>query len=448
MRGIVTNWMVLVLAVLCAAGQLHAQSKAGDVVGALSGGFNKYSGEFEDDMFGPGGWISLQYAPISRLILEGRLGLGEYRWKVTPSKIASYPDYFGQGAQIGGTYPGTLTTIEPENESRLTTVDFLVNYVLVDGIAAVPFITAGVGLVNIAPSNSEEHAPLPNNASQVYPTSIFSIPLGGGVRIPLSRSVGLMLRGEYRLTFSEYLDDYNGGTNDALTSFSVGLTYRFNPPHRKHHSECPVCGCSELHGCCCGTGARAEQPQRDTPPTRTDTVVLAAPAPKPDTVVIQKEIPKVDTVIRTSPPPKPDTVRVQPPKKRTSYAKDIRFKVNTDEFDFEQPETKRNLDELLTYMNESCDELQVMIEGHASADGPKERNKTLSELRAQRVREWLLEQGVSPTKIRGAVGYGSSMPRVPEPTAAQQKKMTKEQLETIRRQNRRIEVSVLKECMV
>jgi OOP family OmpA-OmpF porin len=141
-------------------------------------------------------------------------------------------------------------------------------------------------------------------------------------------------------------------------------------------------------------------------------------------------------------------VAPQPAKKRTSFAKDIRFKVNTDEFDFDQPETAKNLNELLTYMQESCDELQVMVEGHASADGPAQRNKDLSDLRAQKVRQWLLEQGVPPNKVRGAVGYGSAMPRVKEPTPAQAKKMTKDQLEAIRRQNRRIEVAVLRECSV
>ncbi|MBP6510451.1 MAG: OmpA family protein, partial [Candidatus Kapabacteria bacterium] len=118
------------------------------------------------------------------------------------------------------------------------------------------------------------------------------------------------------------------------------------------------------------------------------------------------------------------------------------------EFDFDQPETAKNLNELLTYMQESCEELQVMVEGHASADGPAQRNKDLSDLRAQKVRQWLLEQGVPPNKVRGAVGYGSAMPRVKEPTPAQSKKMSKDQLEAIRRQNRRIEVAVLRECSV
>ena len=122
--------------------------------------------------------------------------------------------------------------------------------------------------------------------------------------------------------------------------------------------------------------------------------------------------------------------------------------MNTDEFDTTQPETEKNLQELLSYMQESCDDLQVMIEGHASADGPPDRNRELSKLRAQRVQQWLIDQGVEPTKIRGAMGFGSSMPRVVEPSPAIAKTMSRDQLEAIRRQNRRIEIAVLRDCPV
>lgn len=131
---------------------------------------------------------------------------------------------------------------------------------------------------------------------------------------------------------------------------------------------------------------------------------------------------------------------------KKKFAKDIRFRLNTDEFDFEQPETRENLNELLTYMRESCENLQVMLEGHASGEGPAERNRELSDLRARRVQAWLLEQGIPPAKIRGAIGYGSQQPRVREPSPAAAKRMTREQLESVRRLNRRIEVAILRDC--
>lgn len=230
--------------------ELIAQSQQGDVVGSLSGAVNKYHGELSDDSFGPGALLSLRYAAMDRLWIEARFGLGEYRWKITDAKLARYPDYFGQGAQIGDLYPGSLATIEPENESRVTLGDLLVSYVLVDHIPASPFLTAGVGLVNIAPSTSQSHTQLPNSAAGVYPHTAPCIILGGGVQIPISQRIGVLFRGEHRIVFSTYLDDisYNG-SNDALSTFSVGFTYRFNDPEPQPHDYCTECLSDECDDC-------------------------------------------------------------------------------------------------------------------------------------------------------------------------------------------------------
>jgi len=98
------------------------------------------------------------------------------------------------------------------------------------------------------------------------------------------------------------------------------------------------------------------------------------------------------------------------------------------------------------YMKGSCEELQVIIEGHASADGPPERNQELSELRALRIKQWLLDNGISASKIRSAVGRGSTSPKVVEPSTDMARKMSKEQIEAIRSKNRRIELVVVKDC--
>ena len=228
------NFAVLILLVTTATSVI-SQQYAGEVTGWLSGVSHKYNGDFNSDVWGAGGMLSLQYAPISRLGIEARVGLGEYRWKTSKADLIGHPSYYGRGAELGDNYPGTLTTIEPGNESRISTIDLLVNYAIVDRIPAVPFITAGVGMVNFAPSTSEAHDALPNNIFAKYSTTAVSIPIGGGVRIPLSYRAGIVLRGEYRFVFSKYLDDvsYNGA-NDGITSVSVGFTYRFtNPPRRK-----------------------------------------------------------------------------------------------------------------------------------------------------------------------------------------------------------------------
>ncbi|MBL7974376.1 MAG: OmpA family protein [Candidatus Kapabacteria bacterium] len=124
---------------------------------------------------------------------------------------------------------------------------------------------------------------------------------------------------------------------------------------------------------------------------------------------------------------------------------DILFIVNTDEFNYEEPGTRPSLAKLLEYVNQ-CDNLQVGLEGHASSEGNPKRNQELSDLRAKRVKTWLIEQGVKPEKLVGAIGYGSSQLKVQEPTAAAAKKMKKEEVEAVRKQNRRITVVVKRAC--
>ncbi|MBI2794460.1 MAG: OmpA family protein [Ignavibacteria bacterium] len=471
-RSALTSAMICCVPALTCS--VSAQQNKGEVIGILSGTLNALQGEFANDAWGVGGSVSLQYAPLRRLAIEGRFGLGEIRWKVTEANLATYPDYFGQGASYGDLYPGTAVPIEPTNDSRITTADVLLNYVLVPNLPAVPFISAGIGLINFSPSTDIQHEALPNNAAGVYSKSAFSIPIGGGVRIPFNDVSALILRAEHRFVFSGYLDDFNPSkSNDGLHTISIGLTYTFNPPARfnsaddayedvllelfeqecdwadadgedcfeehccdadcyddaychKHelHRHCFHQSCCHHCCCCCCEKSAAAAPAAVTPP----------PTPEPP-----------------APPPPPEPVPEQPsppapPAERKAFSKDIRFKLNTDEFDFTQPETEKNLEELLTYMKEAPKGHEVIIEGHASSEGPPQRNKVLSDLRAKKIRQWLIEQGVEQEKIRGTVGYGSSMPKVMEPSPQEAKRMTKEELESIRRQNRRIEVHVLKDA--
>jgi outer membrane protein OmpA-like peptidoglycan-associated protein len=123
----------------------------------------------------------------------------------------------------------------------------------------------------------------------------------------------------------------------------------------------------------------------------------------------------------------------------------IYFIVDSDEFNYKMPETIQNLTKLLAYVRQ-CDGLAIMIEGHASSEGADDYNQKLSERRAKKVREWLIEQGVEASKISGFIGYGESRPKVQEPTGAALKSISKAELEEIRKQNRRITVEVTRTC--
>jgi outer membrane protein OmpA-like peptidoglycan-associated protein len=63
-----------------------------------------------------------------------------------------------------------------------------------------------------------------------------------------------------------------------------------------------------------------------------------------------------------------------------------------------------------------CPALVVEIEGHTDAEGTVERNKRLSNRRANTVREYLSRAGVEPSRLE-AIGFGQSRPIAPNDTA-------------------------------
>ncbi len=72
---------------------------------------------------------------------------------------------------------------------------------------------------------------------------------------------------------------------------------------------------------------------------------------------------------------------------------------------------------------------QVIIKGHSDSTGDESYNQRLSEQRADRVRQFLVSEGVSPARIT-AVGFGESMPVATNATAEG------------RQQNRRVEIEI------
>ena len=116
------------------------------------------------------------------------------------------------------------------------------------------------------------------------------------------------------------------------------------------------------------------------------------------------------------------------------------FIVNTDEFNTAVPGNLQNLHNIKTLMNQ-CPEMRVEIQGHASHEGPAARNQELSDMRARKIKNWLIEQGVNPNKIAGTVGLGVSDDAVHEPANS-----TPAQLEAARILNRRISVKVVEGC--
>ncbi|MBK9249722.1 MAG: OmpA family protein [Ignavibacteria bacterium] len=124
---------------------------------------------------------------------------------------------------------------------------------------------------------------------------------------------------------------------------------------------------------------------------------------------------------------------------------EILFIVGTANFNFEEPGTAGALAKLLAYVKQ-CDNLRVMIEGHTSSEGGNKINQPLSTHRAEAVRTWLIQQGVTPTKVFGTIGYASTRPNLREPTGKALKAMSAKELDDLRGKNRRITVAVQHGC--
>jgi outer membrane protein OmpA-like peptidoglycan-associated protein len=56
-------------------------------------------------------------------------------------------------------------------------------------------------------------------------------------------------------------------------------------------------------------------------------------------------------------------------------------------------------------------DLNLIIEGHTSADGHTEKHQPMSQARAEAVKKYLVTKGISERRLK-AIGYGSSRPLV------------------------------------
>ncbi len=118
------------------------------------------------------------------------------------------------------------------------------------------------------------------------------------------------------------------------------------------------------------------------------------------------------------------TIKYEPP--RVFTLDNVYFDVNKAEL---REESFAELNELLAYM-ERRSEIRVEIAGHTDNTGDKGNNRKLSQRRAERVKQYLVNNGIDESRIE-AKGYGESRP-VADNT-------TKEG----RQKNRRTEVHIL-----
>ncbi|HXC05282.1 MAG TPA: OmpA family protein [Bacteroidia bacterium] len=371
---------------------------AQDVDGRISFGFdvggNKYWGNFTDNHFGFSGDLFIRWNIEEWLSLHLMYNAGLLRYKAPSSPLTTSTGLVTEGA------PGTINT------TRHGGWDLAASYNVFPEETFVPYVMAGLELLNFEPKDAGANA-LPNNAAQAYSKNVLGGIVGLGFEMFVNDKVTFNGKVLLHLTGTDWLDDYTSGppnnTQDVFLTFGLGFSYYiFAPP----------------------LPAKAE--------------VIAPPANTTNiTNVYNTNIIKGDTVVVRE----TDTVYKEKILKGTIYNfPGTLFIVNTDEFNTNMPGNMQNLHNIRTLVNQ-CPELKVEIQGHASHEGTVARNQELSDMRAAKIKRWLIDQGVDPGKIVGTVGLGTSDDAVYEPTNS-----TPAQLEAARILNRRISVKVIEGC--
>lgn len=386
----------LALLVLVAAAQTHAQSIAGRIAFGIDAGGNKYYGNYTDNQFAFHGDAFIRWNILDYLSLHAAYNGGQLKYKATPGSILN----------SGGGPAGTI------NHTRVGGWDLLLSYNVFPDETFVPYFIAGIEALNFEP-NDVNDVPLKNNAAAAYAKNVIGGALGVGFEMYISDKVTFNGKGLLHLPGTDWLDDYSDPKNyrqDAFLTMGLGFSYYIFAPPLPVAPPATSTGNDRTFN----TTNVTNNNSYTTTVYHTDTIFVAGPT---DTVYLRR--PKVNTIFNF-----PGTL----------------FMVNSDQLNNNEPNNMSNLYSIKRLVDQ-CPDLKVEIQGHASDEGTVARNQELSEMRAKRIQQWLIEQGVSPSKISGAIGYGTSDNAVREPTGG-----TAADLEAARTQNRRIAVKVVETC--
>lgn len=117
-----------------------------------------------------------------------------------------------------------------------------------------PYLFGGVGISSLRISRSWRNFNydyfanepkllngLAEDSAHTLPNTIGVIPVGMGLRYPVSDKLSIMAEGSYRFTFSDYIDGFskasNPDKNDRYLNISLGLIYTFG---KRSVLDCPV----------------------------------------------------------------------------------------------------------------------------------------------------------------------------------------------------------------
>lgn len=223
-----------------------------------------------------------------------------------------------------------------------------------------PYLIAGVSKVEM-------------DSALVFDTSTTNVVLGLGI----SRYLGDFLELKYDIRVRHAIDDVaSGQVNDV--GLNLALNYHFG-----QHDDAPA-----------PVVAPAPAPApRPTPVVERAPAPVAAPAPRP---------------ARPAPAP------VEPLTREVTVELDVLFETNSSIItDLDDAEFRRMADALQENAT-----VTLTIEGHTDSAGSAEYNETLSQRRADRVKDTLVAQYNAPVNRVRAIGYGEARPTTSNETAA------------------------------
>jgi outer membrane protein OmpA-like peptidoglycan-associated protein len=363
----------------------QAQSRIGRIAFGIEAGGNKYYGDYTDNQFAFHGAAFIRWNIRPELSLHAQYNGGQLKYKATEASILN----------SGG---GPVNSV---NHTRVGGWDFLLSYNFFPEETFVPFLVGGIELLNFEPNDAGD-APLKGNAAAAYSKNVVGGALGVGFEMYISEKITFGGKGLLHLTGTDWIDDYSHPVTyrqDAFLTMGLGFSYYiFAPEIQPAPGELAV--------------TNVTHNTYNTYESTYETVVY-------HTDTVYRSRPEVNAIYNF-----PGTL----------------FIVNTDEFNTKEPGNIANLYRIKTLVNQ-CPGIRVEIQGHASNEGTAERNQELSEMRANRIRTWLGEQGVTSSKITAAVGFGTRDNAVREPTG-----VSAAELERARVFNRRIAVKVVETC--
>ncbi len=396
------SFALLVIGILgLSSSTLHAQDVPGSIAFGFDAGGNKYYGNYTDSRFEFQGDAFIRWNIIDWVSLTASYNGGVLGWKTTPQMVTNENTLFPTSSGSSG---GALNSI---NHTRVGGWDLMGSLNVFPSQTFVPFVTAGIEALNFEPDDASP-SPLKGNAVNAYSKNVLGGAFGVGFEMFISPKVTFNGKGLLHLTGTDWLDDYSNPNNyrqDAYLTMGLGFSYYIFSPETPAPAPAVAEGTNNYN---------TNNYTTETTVYHTDTLYIKDPT---DTVYLSN--PKVNTVFNF-----PGTL----------------FIVNTDQFNNAEPNNMNHLYHIKALV-EQCPSLRVEIQGYASEEGTAEHNQDLSERRANRIKAWLLSNGVSSDKIAGTIGYGETRPAVRERTD-----VSATELEAERAQNRRISVRVVQAC--